>query len=96
MTVKKGAFAGVASVTTITFKDKAALNLKKDSFKGAKSLKMIILQGDSKTAIEKGAFNGLNTKNITIQISSKMSKKNREALKKNLKKAKFQGTIKTK
>ncbi len=41
-------------------------------------------------------FNGLNTKNITIQISSKMSKKNREALKKNLKKAKFQGTIKTK
>ena len=61
---------------------------------GAKSLKTIKLDITKSITVEKGAFGKLNTKKMTIKVSSKMSKKELKKFKKILKKAGYKGKVK--
>lgn len=63
------------------------------AFTGAKSLKTIVIKSAKAVKVNKDAFKGVNTKKVTIKVTS-MSKKELTAFKKQLKKAGFKGTVK--
>ncbi len=65
-----------------------------NAFTGAKKLQTIVLPVTKAITVEKGAFKGLNTKNMTIKVSKKMTKKQLKKFKQNLKKAGFKGKVK--
>lgn len=73
---------------------KSITSLGAKAFSGVKGLKTIKINATKSVKVAKTAFKGVNTKNITITVNKKMSKKNYNKLVKALKAAGFEGKIK--
>lgn len=86
------AFANAPKATKVTLPS-TITSLGAQAFTGAKSLKTIVIKSTKAVKVNKDAFKGVNTKKMTIKVTS-MSKKELKAFKKQLKKAGFKGTVK--
>lgn len=85
-------FANAPKATKVTLPS-TITSLGAQAFTGAKSLKTIVIKSTKAVKVNKDAFKGVNTKKMTIKVTS-MSKKELKAFKKQLKKAGFKGTVK--
>ena len=85
-------FANAPKATKVTLPS-TITRLGAQAFTGAKSLKTIVIKSTKAVEVNKDAFKGVNTKKVTIKVTS-MSKKELTAFKKQLKKAGFKGTVK--
>ena len=65
-----------------------------NAFTGAKSVKTIVINSKKAVSVSKTAFKGVDTKKMTIRVTN-MSKNQLKAFKENLKKAGFEGKVKT-
>ena len=85
-------FANAPKATKVTLPS-TITSLGAQAFTGAKSLKTIVIKSAKAVKVNKDAFKSVNTKKMTIKVTS-MSKKELKAFKKQLKKAGFKGTVK--
>ncbi len=90
--VGTSAFKNSKKAKTITLPS-SVTKFEKGAFKGAKSLTTIKVKTKKVISVKKGAFSGLDTKNIAIKVSKKMSNKEYKKFEKSLKKAGFEGTL---
>ena len=87
------AFKNCPKMTSLTLPKTLRL-IGKNAFKGAKNLKVIKLNITKSIKVVKGAFAGLNTENMTIRVSKKMSANEVVKFIKVLRKAGFRGKVK--
>lgn len=83
--------------TTVTTKDGVKYTVKKigkKSFKGLKKNATIKINTKKSLTVAKNTFKGIDTKKVVIKVNKKMSKKQLNAFKKQLKAAGFKGTVK--
>lgn len=92
--VAAGAFDNCTKVKTITLPS-TITTIGSEAFTGVSStLKTIKINSTKKVTVSKNAFKDVDTKKMTITVTKNMSSKDYKALKKALKAAGFEGTIK--